>query len=320
MRGGREHMKFCQSMLHETVELLKGNQLPYSDSILIGENASGKSEAIKRFMQEADRVIYFIDAINRNFNIHAVKALGEQLQYKSSILRKRLEDDHFNLRDSWAYYGTATECVELIYPHFEERIQSLLRSCFGIGFSIYSPETQEVQYDSGDIGRISNGYQAIIRILLELLYFQEVNPVKNQERALVIIDEIDEYLSPNNAGKLFELMKKEFPKTDFIVTTHSPEVIAVASKCNIIIMHESSVEILDAGDFRNIDEAMVVFKGVFGRSQNSDGSQYEEILRQLFNNRIAGIWGENEQRSYAMINETELTKAEKVLYRQIGAW
>ena len=44
-------MKFCQSMLHETVELLKGNQLPYSDSILIGENASGKSEAIKRFMQ-----------------------------------------------------------------------------------------------------------------------------------------------------------------------------------------------------------------------------------------------------------------------------
>ena len=43
-------------------------------------------------------------------------------------------------------------------------------------------------------------------------------------------------------------------------------------------------------------------------------------MRQLFNNRIAGIWGENEQRSYAMINETELTKAEKVLYRQIGAW
>ena len=313
-------MKFCQSMLHETVALLKGNQLPYPDSILIGENASGKSEAIKRFMQEADRVIYFIDAMNRSFDIHAVKALGEQLQYKSSILRQRLEDDHFNLKDSWAYYGTATECVELIYPHFEEQIQSLLRSCFGIRFSIYSPETQEVQYDSGDIGRVSNGYQAIIRILLELLYFQEVNPTQNQERALVIIDEIDEYLSPNNAGKLFGLIKNEFPEMDFIVTTHSPEVIAVASKCNILIMHESNVEILDAGDFQNIDEAMTVFKGVFGRSQNNDRNQYEEILRQLFNNRIAGVWGENERRNYEMINETELTKAEKVLYRQIGAW
>lgn len=313
-------MKFCQSMLHETVELLKGNQLPYSDSILIGENASGKSEAIKRFMRETDRVIYFIDAMNRSLDIHAVKALGEKLRYKPSILTKRLEDDNFNLKDSWAYYGTATECIELIYPYFEETIQSLLRRCFSIGFFIYSPETQEVQYDSGDIGRISNGYQAIIRILLELLYFQEVNPVKNQERALVIIDEIDEYLSPNNAGKLFELIKKQFPEMDFIVTTHSPEVIAVASKCNVLIMHESNVEILDAGDFQNIDEVMAVFKGVFGRSQNCDSNQYEEVLRQLFNNRIAGVWGENEQRSYAMINEAELTKAEKVLYRQIGAW
>lgn len=320
MRGGKEHMKFCQSMLHETVELLKGNQLPYSDSILIGENASGKSEAIKRFMRETDRVIYFIDAMNRSLDIHAVKALGEKLRYKSSILTKRLEDDNFNLKDSWAYYGTATECIELIYPYFEETIQSLLRRCFGIGFFIYSPQTQEVQYDSGDIGRISNGYQAIIRILLELLYFQEVNPVKNQERALVIIDEIDEYLSPNNAGKLFELIKIQFPEMDFIVTTHSPEVIAVASKCNVLIMHESNVEILDAGDFQNIDEVMAVFKGVFGRSQNCDSNQYEEVLRQLFNNRIAGVWGENEQRSYAMINEAELTKAEKVLYRQIGAW
>ena len=313
-------MKFCQSMLHETVDLLKGNQLPYPNSILIGENAAGKSEAIKRFMKEADRIIYFIDAMNRSFDIHAVKSLGEKLRYKSSILTKRLEDDNFNLKDSWAYYGTATECIELIYPHFEEKIQSLLRSCFGIGFSIYSPETQEVQYDSGDIGRVSNGYQAIIRILLELLYFQEVNPAQNQERALVIIDEIDEYLSPNNAGKLFGFIKSQFPEMDFIVTTHSPEVIAAASKCNILIMHESNVEVLDAGDFQNIDDAMVVFKGVFGRSQNSDSNQYEEILRRLFNNRIAGVWGENEQRNYAMINEAELTKAEKVLYRQIGEW
>lgn len=320
MRGGKEHMKFCQTMLHETVELLKNNKLPYSDSILIGENAAGKSEAIKYFMRETDRIIYFIDAMNRSFDIHAVKALGEKLRYTSSILTRRLDDDNFNLRDSWAYYGTATECIELIYPHFEDKIQSLLRSGFDIGFSLYSPETQEVQYDSGDVGRISNGYQAIIRILLELLYFQEVNPVKNAKRALVIVDEIDEYLSPNNAGKLFTFIKKQFSEMDFIVTTHSPDVIAVASKCNILVMHESNVEVLDAGDFQNIDDAMTVFKGVFGRSQNNDSSKYEEILRQLFNNRIAGIWGENEQKCYAMISEEELTKAEKVLYRQIGEW
>lgn len=313
-------MKFCQNMLYETVELLKGNQLPSPDSILIGENAAGKSEAIKCFMNETDKVIYFIDALNRSFNTHAVKALGEKLRYKPSILSKRLDDDNFNLRDSWAYYGTATECIELIYPYFEEKIQSLLRTYFGIGFSLYSPETQEVKYDSGDIGRISNGYQAIIRILLELLYFQEVNPVQNQGHALVVIDEIDEYLSPNNAGRLYTFIKEQFSEMDFIVTTHSPEIIAVATKCNILIMHESNIEVLDAGDFQNIDDAMTVFKGVFGRTQNNDNGKYEEILRQLFNNRIAGVWGENEKKSYAMICEGDLTKVEKVLYRQIGEW
>lgn len=320
MRGGKEHMKFCQDMLHETVELLKNAQLPYSDSILIGENAAGKSEAIKCFMNETDRIIYFIDAMNRSFNIQSIKSLGEKLQYKSSILSKRLHDDNFNLKDSWAYYGTETECIELIYLHFEEKIQSLIYSCFGISFSLYSPETQEVQYDSGDVGRISNGYQAIVRILLELLYFQEVNPAQNKDRALVIIDEIDEYLSPNNAGKLFAFIKNQFSEMDFIVTTHSPNVIAVASKCNILIMHENNVEVLDAGDFQNIDDAMTVFKSVFGRSHNNGDCRYEEILRQLFNNRIAGIWGENEQKRYAMICEEELTKTEKVLYRQIGEW
>ncbi|MDD6208193.1 MAG: hypothetical protein PUB10_06710 [Clostridiales bacterium] len=147
-------MKFCQDMLLETVELLDSKKLPYPDSILIGENAAGKSEALKRFMKETSRMLYFIDAVNRSLDIRAVKTLGEDLQYKSSIIAARLSDDNFNIKDSWAYYGTATECIELIYPYFEDEIQSLLRDYFGMGFSLYSPETQEVRYDTGDIGRI----------------------------------------------------------------------------------------------------------------------------------------------------------------------
>ena len=78
-------MKFCQDMLLETVGLLDSKKLPYPDSILIGENAAGKSEALKRFMKETSRMLYFIDAVNRSLDIRAVKTLGEDLQYKSSI-------------------------------------------------------------------------------------------------------------------------------------------------------------------------------------------------------------------------------------------
>lgn len=49
------------------------------------------------------------------------------------------------------------------------------------------------------------------------------------------------------------------------------------------------MEILDAGDFKDIDDAMAVFKDVFRRKESTDISSYEEILRKLLNNRIAGV-------------------------------
>lgn len=314
-------MKFCQNMLDETVGLLNGSGLKYPDSILIGENAAGKSEALKRFIKQSQRVLYFIDAVNRCFDIKAVKPLEEGVKYKEEILRARIQDDNFNLKDTWAYYGTATECIELIYPQFEENLQSLLRECVGIGFSIYSPETQEVKYDSGDIGRLSSGYQAMIRILLELLYFQKTRPVDGNKRPLVVVDEMDEYLSPNNAINLYNCIKRNFSEIDIILTTHSAEVVAAASNSNILIMHENNVEVLDANDYPTIDEVMNIFKDIFEISTNEENdTQYGQLLRQLFNNRIAGIWGKNETECYESIPEEQLTIAQRLLYRQIGEW
>ncbi len=315
-------MKFYQNMLNETVELLEGEQLKYRDSILIGDNAAGKSEALKRLIEESERVLYFIDAVNRCFDVKAVKPLGEEVAYKEEIVQTRMREDNFNLKDTWAYYGTATECIELIYLQFEEQLQVLLRECVGVGFTIYFPETQEVKYDSGDIGRLSSGYQAVIRILLELIYFQKVNSVNaGERRPLVVVDEIDEYLSPGNAIKLYRCIKRNFSDMDLILTTHSAEIIATATDSNILIMHEQNVEVLDANDFPTIDDAMNVFKNIFDIcAKDHEDTEYESLLRKLFNNRIAGIWGENEIESYETILEEKLTTAQKLLYRQIGEW
>lgn len=320
MRGGKAHMKFCQNMLDEIVEVLNNGKLPYADSILIGDNASGKSEVLKQYMRKTRRTIYFIDAVNRNFNINAIASLNDKIQYKVTILEKRLLDENFNLKDTWSYYGTPTECIELLYSYYEERLQRLFKEFFGTSFSVVYPETQEVKYDFGDIGRISNGYQAVVRILLELLYFQDTNPVGEAERALVIIDEIDEYLSPKNAGKFFLFLKENFSEIDFIVTTHSAEVVAAATRCNVLVLHSTQLEILDAGDFKDIDDAMTIFKDVFGRIESADDSEYEMILRKLFNNRIIGVWGEEEEKCYNDIDEKNLTKTQRLLYRQIGEW
>ena len=179
-----------------------------------------------------------------------------------------------------------------------------------------------MKYDSGDVGRLSSGYQAVIRILLELLYFQKVNPVgTGNKRPVVIVDEIDEYLSPSNAINLYRCIKRNFSDMDLVLTTHSAEVIATASDSNILIMHDTNVEVLDANDFSTIDDAMNIFKDIFDISAKENGdTEYESLLRKLFNNRIAGIWGENEIAGYESISEDQLTTAQKLLYRQIGEW
>ena len=313
-------MQFCQTMLQETVGLLMDNSLPYTNSIIIGDNAAGKSEAIKQFMLQTKELVYFIDAVNRNFNVAAVNPLNDTIQFKPSILATRLLDENFNLIDTWSYYGTKTECIELLYPYFDKKLQSLLQEFLGVTFEIFSPEKQEVRYDFGEVGKLSNGYQAMIRIMLELLYFQSTLPMESTSRPKVVIDELDEYLSPKNAGRFYLFLKKHFAEMDFIVTIHSAEVIAAATKCNVIVMYPKEVELLDAGDFKDIDDVMVIFKGVFGKAEDNSKGEYEEVLRKLLNNRIAGVWGENEEKSYRSIDVNKLTKTQHLLYRQIGAW
>lgn len=77
----------------------------------------------------------------------------------------------------------------------------------------------------------------------------------------------------------------------------------------------------DTNDFPTIDDAMNIFKDTFDISAKENGdTEYESLLRKLFNNRIAGIWGENEIAGYESISEDQLTTAQKLLYRQIGEW
>ncbi len=44
--------------------------------------------------------------------------------------------------------------------------------------------------------KLSSGYQAVLRLFCEILHFCEVMEERKWFRGLVVIDEIDEYLSP----------------------------------------------------------------------------------------------------------------------------
>lgn len=106
---------------------------------------------------------------------------------------------------------------------------------------------QGVKYDSIDAdGRIlfdvngtkvstaglSDGYRSILGLAGDLVWRlisafpNSVNPLA--EKGVVLIDELDIHLHPLWQRSIAELLRKQFPNIQFIVTTHSPMVAAGA--------------------------------------------------------------------------------------------
>ena len=234
-------MKFGMDALVSISEKLLNRGLKYGDSVIIGENSCGKSLLLRLLVQKAGKTdsIYFLDAVNRGVDVGKVVRETKKPAYKRTIIDTRIQDDFFNLKDSFNCFGTMTERIEQIYYPYEEKLQDLFEKLTDERFRLIPGDVfGEVEFKEGR-GLLSSGYQAIVRILLELLYYQgKCVEEKEIERAVVIIDELDEFLSPGYAYKIFPFLKEQFPKMDFIVTTHSGDLVAGAQNANLIVLDE----------------------------------------------------------------------------------
>lgn len=87
-------------------------------------------------------------------------------------------------------------------------------------------------------GWLSDGYKAMLAWISDLLGHAfldaqgDVNPVELQ--GVVLLDEIDLHLHPTWQRRIVPLLKRAFPKLQFIVTTHSPLILAGFEKEEVI--------------------------------------------------------------------------------------
>lgn len=316
-------MKFCQNMLNEIATQLKENTLNYEHSIIIGDNSSGKSLLLKKII--TPQTCYFIDAVNRSFHVDKVSNTSIKPPFKSSIVNMRLQEDYFNLVDSFSCYGTQTERVEEIYALYENSLQNLLFELLGEKFVIAEDGVLgEVIFESGR-GLLSSGFQALVRILLELLYYQDMGLSENfNSKACIIIDELDEFLSPRNAAAIFPFLCQHFPEMRFVVSSHSIDLVASAADANIIILDDYGYEVLDSNDFSTLSEAALIFSKVFGFSEAQPSSKKadktDDLLRRLLNNKINSAWSQSDNLLLKQIDVKDLSNSQKIIYKQILEW
>ncbi len=143
-----------------------------------------------------------------------------------------------------------------------EAIQRALASCFSsvTGYSDvsvqYNLNTNEidVRYTDGQGGRmrvpmsqLSDGYRGVISLIADIAYrMANLNPqlldkVLEQTEGIVLIDEIDLHLHPKWQKRILDDLTEIFPKVQFVVSTHAPEVINSVESENIVLLQDTQV-------------------------------------------------------------------------------
>lgn len=97
------------------------------------------------------------------------------------------------------------------------------------------------------VGQLSDGYRVVLGLVMDLARrmaqanstlrrdgMQIVNPLDLP--AIALIDEVDLHLHPNWQQVILRDLRRTFPKTQFIVTTHSPQVLTSVDAASIRVL------------------------------------------------------------------------------------
>lgn len=150
------------------------------------------------------------------------------------------------------------------------------------------------------ISQLSDGYKGIISLVADIAYRMAVlNPqclgdVCSETDGIVLIDEVDLHLHPAWQQGILDDLTSIFPKVQFIVSTHAPEVINSISKESVIVIENNQV---------------------FSAPTETYGRDANGILRSIMhvNERPQEVM-EKFDEFYHAVDRKDYVKAEEILY------
>ncbi len=164
-------------------------------------------------------------------------------------------------------------------------------------------------YGAVPIGALSLGYQTVIAWTVDLAY-RMVDRYPDAEDplaepAIVLVDEIDLHLHPRWQRSIVQFLTERFPKTQFVVTAHSPLIVQAAENANVVLLRRE-------GDHVVID--------------NNPARVAAWRVDQLLTSELFGVDGPRSPRVEALLDEqgriaakAKLTAKDKVRLAEIEA-
>ena len=149
------------------------------------------------------------------------------------------------------------------------------------------------------VSLLSDGYKCTISLIADIAYRMAIlNPqlldkVLTETEGIVLIDEIDLHLHPSWQKRILKDLMEVFPKVQFIVSTHAPEVINSAKQESIVVLSHNTV--------------MPAMNETYGKDANTSLREVMEVserpddIKQLFD------------QLYSLLDEEAWQQAEHVI-------
>ena len=160
------------------------------------------------------------------------------------------------------------------------------------------------------LDQLSGGYRAVLALAADLAWrMAQGNPHLDdplESEAIVLIDEVDLHLHPSWQQRILDDLVRTFPKAQFVVSTHSPQVLTTVGPEHIVELYRGEDGRVVAGSPASATfgaEAGDVLSSVMGTNQRPSGNEFTKALERYM--RLIGNGEGESEEALALRNKLE---------------
>jgi len=229
--------------LRESVVHRESTDLPLISYYGTGRLWAQKRASKNKKENETSRLSGYIDCLDAFSSYKAFTSWYEYIcKSEFEMQMEAYEYKNINMLDNEFKY---------IRLALQEAVNQVIHKNSGWKDIVYRQKAKAIIMDHSEHGelsvaQLSDGIRSMIGLVADIAYRTiKLNPHLNnapkETSGIILIDEIDMHLHPKWQQTVLPDMMKAFPKMQFIVTTHSPQVLSTVKKEQIRILGDNEV-------------------------------------------------------------------------------
>lgn len=261
-------------------------EIPNTDLPIIGYYGTGRLWSKKRLMEnktakkDSQNADFFMRLFAYRDCLDPASSYKHFADWFTWVFKSYREQQIKQLEKGMAFDGESTwkDTIQVV----QQAIDSFLQETTGWHSLEYSASHENSlilhhdEYGVLKVELLSDGIRSVLAMVGDIAYrCIKLNPhlglnAAKETQGVIMIDEVDMHLHPAWQQTVLVDLIKAFPKIQFIVTTHSPQVISTVPSHQIRILDENNVYSAEAGT--EGAESSRILKRIFGvdpRPQNN---------------------------------------------------